>query len=117
MKPHVLIVEDDFILSEDLADLVRDGLNAIPVVAETVASATELIDDNIVFAFLDIDLPDGTSYPVARKLVENGIPLVFVTGKEKEILPDEFKKVPFVSKPAPIRNLVQLAKSLSSAFE
>ena len=117
MKPKVLILEDDFLLSEDLANLVRDGLDAIPVVATTVASVIELIDDSIVFAFLDIDLPDGTSYPVAKKVVESGIPLVFVTGKEKEIVPKEFGKIPFVAKPASVDNLVQLAKSLTSAFQ
>jgi DNA-binding LytR/AlgR family response regulator len=117
MKPQVLILEDDFLLSEDLANLVRDALDAIPVVATTVSDATDLIDDNIVFAFLDIDLPDGTSYSVAKKLLESGIPLVFVTGKEREIVPKEFKNIPFVAKPASVDNLVQLAKSLSSAFE
>ena len=84
MEPHVFILENDFMLAEDLAYLVREGLTAIPVVATTVASAIEQIDDSIVFAFLDIDLPDGTSYPVARKLLESDIPCVFVTEKERE---------------------------------
>jgi DNA-binding LytR/AlgR family response regulator len=116
MKPHVLILEDDFILSEDIADLVLQRLHAIPVMANSVSKALKLVPNDIALAFLDIDVRDGLSYPVAQKLMENEIPLVFVSGKNKNLLPDRFRKVPFVSKPAPPRILVQLAQSLSSAF-
>jgi DNA-binding LytR/AlgR family response regulator len=116
MKPHVLILEDNFIISADIADLVTRSLHAMPVVATSVAKALKLVPNDIALAFLDIDVQDGVSYPVAQKLMENKIPLVFVSGKNKALLPDEFRDVPFVSKPAHPRNLVQLAKSLSSAF-
>jgi DNA-binding LytR/AlgR family response regulator len=116
MKPNVLILEDNFLLCADIADLVAERLNATPVMASSVAKALKLVPDDIAFAFLDIDVLDGESYPVAQKLMENEIPLVFVSGKDKHLLPDEFRDVPFVSKPATPRILVQLAKSLSSAF-
>jgi hypothetical protein len=116
MKPNVLILEDNFLLCADIADLVADRLNATPVMASSVAKAMKLVPDDIAFAFLDIDVLDGESYPVAQKLMENEIPIVFVSGKDQDLLPDEFSAVPFVSKPASPRILVQLAKSLSNAF-
>lgn len=116
MKPNVLIVEDNFLLCADIADLVADRLNATPVTADSIAKAMKLVCDDIAFAFLDIDVSDGESYPVAQKLMDNEIPIVFVSGKDQDLLPDEFSDVPFVSKPASPRVLVQLAKSLSSAF-
>ena len=87
MKPHVLILEDNFIISLDIA-----------------------------LAFLDIDVADGESYRVAQKLTERNIPFIFAPGKNRELLPDEFRQSPFVSKPVSSLNLVQLAKSLTSAF-
>ena len=117
MKPHVLILEDNFIISCDIAGLVTESLHAVPVMASSVATALKLIPDDIALAFLDIDVLDGVSYPVARKLIENEIPFIFVSGKNKELLPDEFRQSPFVSKPASADKLVQLAKSLTGAFE
>ncbi len=96
--------------------MVTRSLHATPVMATSVVQALKMIPDDIALAFLDIDVHDGMSYPVAQKLMENKIPLIFVSGKNKALLPDEFRNVPFVSKPAHPHNLVQLAKSLSSAF-
>jgi CheY-like chemotaxis protein len=116
MKPHVLILEDNFIISLDIADLVTESLHSMPVMARSVATALKMIPDGIAFAFLDIDVRDGESYPVAQKLTECKIPFIFVSGKNRELLPDEFRQSPFVSKPVSSLNLVQLAKSLTSAF-
>ena len=116
MKPSVLILEDNFIISDDIAGLVREKLDASPKTASSVASALEMVPDGIALAFLDIDVLDGLSYPVARKLKENEIPFIFVSGKNKEMLPEEFRESPFVSKPASNLRLVQLAKSLCGAF-
>jgi hypothetical protein len=68
MKPHVLILEDNFFLAEDLADLVRKDLDGDPLVVHHVSDAIEMIPDNIKLAFLDIEVSDGVSYPVAKKL-------------------------------------------------
>ena len=106
MKPHVLILEDNFLLAEDLADLVRTDLGGAPLLAHNVSEAIELIPDNIKLAFLDIEVSDGVSYPVAKKLMEHHIPIIFVSGNEKENVPREFKYVPFVSKPASPSRLI-----------
>ena len=80
------------------------------------SDAIEMIPDSIKLAFLDIEVSDGVSYPVAKKLMQHHIPLIFVSGNEKEDVPREFKCVPFVAKPAAPGRLIQLSKSLSSAF-
>jgi CheY-like chemotaxis protein len=116
MKPHVLVLEDNFIISLDFAGLVAEDLHAIPVMASSVAAALKLIPNDIDLAFLDVDVLDGLSYPVARKLKESDIPFIFVSGKNRDLLPDEFREAPFVSKPAPAYKMVQLAKSLTGAF-
>ena len=92
MKPHVLILEDNFIISLDIAGLVTESLHAVPVMARSVATAMKMIPDDIALAFLDIDVGDGESYPVAQKLAEWDIPFIFVSGKNRELLPDEFRE-------------------------
>ncbi len=115
MKPHVLILEDNFIISYDIAGLVTESLHATPLLARSLAAALKLIPDNI--AFLDIDVLDGVSYPVAQKLVKNHIPFIFLSAKNRNLLPEEFSEAPFLSKPVDGRNLMQLTKSLSNAFQ
>ena len=117
MKPHVLILEDDFIISMDIESLVAESLHATPVLARSVHAALKLLPDDIVFAFLDIDVLDGHSYPVAQKLVDNHIPFIFLSGKNKNLLPEAFSQAPFLSKPVDAENLLQLTKSLTGAFE
>ena len=116
MKPQVLILEDNFVLAENLAEIVQQDLDGEPVAVSTVAEALKCIPDGIALAFLDIELLDGTSYPAARKLMLNKIPFVFVSGNDPASLPEDFKDIPFLSKPVSPGRLVRLSKALSNAF-
>lgn len=116
MKPHVLILEDDFLLAANLEEVVQEDLNADPIGASTVSEALEVIPDDIAMAFLDIEVRDGLSFPVARKLKEFDIPFVFISGSDKRNLPDDLKDVPFLAKPVATSRLVRLAKALCNAF-
>jgi two-component SAPR family response regulator len=116
MKPHVLILEDDFLLAAHMEEIVQDDLNGEPIGVSTVAEALEIIPDDIVMAFLDIEVRDGKSYPVARKLINNSIPCIIMSGNEQSSLPEDLKDVPFLSKPVAPGRLVRLTRALSSAF-
>jgi DNA-binding LytR/AlgR family response regulator len=114
MTAKILIVEDNFLLAAELSELVQTELKAEPVTTSTAKAALGLIPDAIKLAFLDIEVLDGTTYPVARKLVENKIPLVFISGNDQKSMPEEFKALPFLAKPFLHANLVRLAHSLIS---
>ena len=116
MKPNVLIVEDDFLLAANLAEVVQEELDAEPVLASSVAEALQIPPARIVLALLDIEILDGKSYPVARKLIENNVPIIFVSGNESASLPDDLKDIPFLAKPVATGRLVRLAKALCGAF-
>ena len=116
MKPHVLILEDNFFLAEHLAEIVQQDLDGEPVAVSTVAEALKCIPDNIALAFLDVELLDGNSYPAARKFMLSKIPFIFVSGNEPASLPEDFKDIPFLSKPVSTGRLVRLSKALSNAF-
>jgi DNA-binding LytR/AlgR family response regulator len=114
MTAKILIVEDNFLLAAELSELVQHELNATPVTTSTAKAAIDLLPDTITLAFLDIEVLDGTTYPVARKLVENKIPLVFISGNDQKTIPEEFRNLPFLPKPFLRSRLVRLANSLIS---
>ena len=116
MKPNVLIVEDDFLLATNLAEVVQEELDAEPLLASSVAEALLIIPDHLALAFLDIEILDGKSYPIARTLIKNSVPIIFVSGNESASLPDDLKGVPFLSKPVATGRLVRLAKALCGVF-
>ena len=116
MKPRVLILEDNFLLSENLAEIVRHNLDAESLQVSQVSEAMTKIPDGVALALLDVEVLDGKSYPVARKLMQNEIPFIFVSGNDPESIPSDLRDAPFISKPASVRKLVELSKTLSSAF-
>ena len=116
MKPHVLIVEDDFLQSANLAEVVQQDLEAEPLAVSSLSEALKIIPDNIELAILDIEVVDGKSYPAARKLMQNDIPIIFISANARASLPDDLKKIPFLSKPFVPGNLVRLSRTLAHAF-
>ena len=117
MKPHVLILEDDFLLAANLEELVQDDLNAEPIGVSTVAEALKVLPDEVDLALIDIEVRDGKSYKVARKLIESEIPFIIISGNDSRSLPQDLKEVPFLSKPVTTGRVVRLAKALSCAFQ
>ncbi len=96
-----LVVEDNLIIALDAEDQL-DALGAGSVMlAESVADALVMIDQNkFDFALLDVTLEDGSCEPVAHRLLEMDIPFVFATGHDKlEEFERLFPKAPFVQKP------------------
>jgi two-component SAPR family response regulator len=116
MKPIVLIVEDNIILAFELADMVKDELHAEPVVVSKVAEALEIDPESLAFAFLDINVMDGKTYPVARSLLKSSVPFIFVSGNDIISLPADLIDMPFFSKPALKEPLMKMTRSLSNVF-
>lgn len=78
---RILVVEDEFLISAMLCDMLSDAA-VIPVgPATTVSQAMELIrDTQIDAAILDMNLNGQWSDPVADELTKLGIPFVFTSG-------------------------------------
>ncbi len=99
-NPRLLLVEDDYLLAEDLArGLARLGAEIVAF-ASTVEKAVALAESNqpIDGAVLDINLRDHLVYPAVRALRERGVSIVFATGQSAPI-PDEFGDIPVLHKP------------------
>jgi DNA-binding response OmpR family regulator len=104
---RILVVEDDYMLAEDLRrDLEKQGAEVVGPVP-TVADALKLLtgEDVLDGAILDVNLRGERVYPVVDVLRERGVPLVFTTGYEQWALPEAYADVPRCEKPVDMRQL------------
>lgn len=111
MGKHILIVEDDELLADHLAALVRDQLDCLPFVAGSAGAAMALTAERIDFSFLDIKLTDGLAFRFAKHLRERGIPFVFVSASDPGGVPIDFSDAPFLRKPVPPSRLLAVARA------
>jgi CheY-like chemotaxis protein len=110
MGKHVLIVEDDELVADHLASLVREQLGCIPIVTTTSRDAFALAEKRCDFGFLDIKVADGDVYPLAARLRERGVPFVFVSATDPVQVPPDLAKAPFLRKPVAPPRLLEIAR-------
>lgn len=99
-RPHILVVEDEVLLGMLMEDLL-EALGCVCVgprsnLTEAVESART---DTFDAAILDVLLGRETVYPVARLLVERGIPFAFATGVGREGLETKWAGQACIRKP------------------
>ncbi|MCY7399059.1 MAG: GAF domain-containing protein [Sphingomonas bacterium] len=97
----VLLVEDSIIIALDVEEILL-GMGATRV--DTAGSSKEALRliaaEKPTVALLDVNLGNETSFAVADKLKELGVPFVFATGYGAEAsFPKEHSTVPVVKKP------------------
>ncbi|KAB0676223.1 response regulator [Aureimonas leprariae] len=108
LRRYVLVVEDEYLQADELRlELLRRGA----VVAGPVASigdAFALIDctPELAVAVLDVNLDGRMIFPVADELLRRGVPLVFVTGYDRRVLPVRFANIRTILKPASAETVI-----------
>jgi len=95
---RLLIVEDEYLLAQEMADYFENLGTEIVGPVGTVARALDLIaSSRIQVAVLDVNLRDERVYPVAEALKQ--IPFVFASGYGSELEPDVYADAPRCIKP------------------
>ena len=95
----VLIVEDSYLLALTLEDILTDAGADVVAIAPSVDMALRAMERHTIdIACLDINLGYETSFPVADALAMRGIPFVFVSAYEPDVVPPAHRHRPFVSK-------------------
>ena len=106
---RVVIVEDEATISLILREIVEETVPAIVFVHTSVKTAENAMNDGLDLAILDINLTNGKSYELAKKLRREHVPFSFVSSSLKEDMPEELLDAPFIPKPfrdSQIRQLV-----------
>jgi DNA-binding NtrC family response regulator len=99
---HVLIVEDETLVSMLLEDMVEDLGGVVVESAPRIARALEIARDaeiHIDLALLDVNLGGEDAFPVAEVLLERGVPFAFSTGYGNSGLPERWRQTPTLQKP------------------
>ena len=111
---RVLIVEDDPFLLIDLESALAAAGADVVGLCQTLEDALRCSDPaDFSVAVLDFRLGADTVSPVARRLVDQGVPFVFYTGQARhEPGLGEWQDCSIVEKPSPPRALISAIKAL-----
>ncbi|MBX5159286.1 MULTISPECIES: response regulator [unclassified Rhizobium] len=106
---RVLVVEDEFMLAEDLSLELADAGAIVIGPAQSLEHAIELlaVSDVLDAAVLDVNLHGEPVYPVADRLLELHVPFVFTTGYDASVLPARFKLIGCCAKPIDMTRLLE----------
>jgi CheY-like chemotaxis protein len=107
---RILVVEDMFLVAEDLSDTLQEWGCDVVGPAARVDEALDLVAaERLDGALLDINLGDDRCFPVAAALTINETPFLFLTGYDMpSAFPPEFKSVPRLRKPVDTKLLAKL---------
>lgn len=96
----VLLVEDDIILSTDLAfALTEAGCKAVVPTTSNAAALSAMVHYIVDAAILDVNVQNEWVFPVADALDAAGIPFLFLTAYAHDSIPAQHRGRPFLQKP------------------
>jgi len=80
----ILLVEDEWLLAADATDRLEDaGYRVVGPFGAVSDALRELERELPDAAILDIQLVSETSFPIARRLIDRGVPFFFLSGHSK----------------------------------
>lgn len=102
---HILVVEDEYMLADELSrELDEAGAVIVgPVPSVERALALLEVEAHLDGAILDVNLAGEKVDPVADILLDRQVPFLFVTGYDKLSFPPKFAGVVRCEKPVDIR--------------
>ena len=104
---QVLIVEDEYLLAEEVCDLVKEmGAAAVGPFSNAAAALEFLLQGpQPDIAVLDIDLQGRPAFPVAEVLLARTVPFLFVTGFGGGAIPPKYRNTIRIQKPYSLETL------------
>lgn len=98
---RALVVEDNMIVAMEAEDILRElGFGQTESVASVATALQQIEAARPDFALLDVNLGRESSFPVADRLSELGVPFVFATGYgDNAAVPPAHAERPRLSKP------------------
>jgi DNA-binding response OmpR family regulator len=94
---RILIVEDEPLVAADLEIMITEIVPATVVVQASAAATEKMLHEALDFAFLDVNVTDGTTFQIAQMLERKQVPFVFVSGSPQEQLPSSLRNRAFHS--------------------
>lgn len=99
-KLRVLIVEDDYLIAENVAEVLREvGIYVVGPVGKFQEACQMVQDIPLDCAVLDINIVGGTAFPLIDVLIQSNVPVLLMTGYDQEELPVKYRSLPLIQKP------------------
>lgn len=96
----VLILEDDYYLAEDSRIALNDAGATVLGPCRDAAEMGPWLDRGVVdCALVDVNLGLGPDFAPARTLLAFGTRVMFITGYDKTVLPEDLAGLPRLEKP------------------
>jgi DNA-binding NtrC family response regulator len=109
----VLVVEDEYWIATDAARALRSaGADVIGPFPNADAANAAVARQRPDAVMIDINLGEGPSFALATSLKERGIPFMFVTGYDEDVIPGEFDDVQRLQKPVELRQMIDAVSRL-----
>ena len=103
----VLILEDDYYLADDAAQALQEAGATVLGPCSDAAEAIALADRKKPgCALVDVNLGRGPNFAPARALLARGVSIIFVTGYDEDVIPEDLRNLPCVNKPVGAVRLV-----------
>jgi len=117
VSQRILLVEDSLIIALDAEDILS-RLGTDVQTASSVEGGLEIIDTSSpTMAVLDTNLGDQTSFLVADRLNEQGVPFIFATGYEEQaLLPEAHQGRIVIQKPYTLEGIARVLESLMAGL-
>jgi DNA-binding response OmpR family regulator len=105
---RILIVEDNFNIATGMVRLFKaQGIEVVgPAATVADALATIATAERIDGAVLDVNLRGKLVWPVVDALRSKGVPLVFMTGYDDEVVSPPYRDIPCVRKPIALERVI-----------
>lgn len=114
---RVFVAEDDYDVAELLVlELASNGVAVVGPVSN-VRRGLEVLEGEqpIDFALVDVNLGGTPAFPVIDRLLERDIPVVLVSGYDRQALPERYRGLPSRLKPYGCDQVLALIRDRSTA--
>lgn len=97
----ILVVEDEYLLADDLCTQLEQEEAVVVGPAATVKQGLALLEETeqLSAAILDVNLRGEPVFPLADALIARKLPFVFTTGYDASVVPERFQHVARCEKP------------------
>lgn len=104
----ILLVEDEYVIAEEMAGFLRDAGAVVLGPARNPASGLAILaaERRADAAVLDVNLGDDPVWPLVDTLLAARIPLMLATGYDSGVIPPAYAHLPRCQKPVPARLLL-----------
>ena len=110
----ILVVEDDYYVASDTAAALRGAGAIVLGPSPTAEDAAHLLEhETPTSVVLDLNLGGGgPKFDIAHRLLERGIPFIFLTGYDPDVIPDDLANIKRLQKPIALREVVEAVSRL-----